>query len=632
MSDQTRVYAKTPPAKSTQLEANKGLLQRSATRTEKPSAIPPIVHEVLKSPGQPLEASTRAFMEPRFGHDFSRVRVHTDARAAESAREVNASAYTMGNDLVFDTGMYAPHTARGKSLLAHELTHVVQTNRHPGPFGESIAPENHSSEKEADLAARGISFGVSANPGGVMQRKVTVLEKAAQIEMAEQSDVIPSECYEQLKKELWDPKFIEGVLAGAAKDIWDSFKAPIELANQELTSLFHLGFGGYYKAKLQNFMKIKSLMNALYEFVKVVVKDPDFLVAIAHDLRKELGIMTKKWCAKDFMSTSSYSKGKIVGTILVEILLLFFGPAKLAKAAKGTRLGKVILETMEKIPFLKKLLEARNLSVTRREALNLSEKSAMIAEKEAEHLVLTSEKEASHAVPELEKYSGTHGPPSPSKTGEPPLTSKMSEPQVKKPSTPAPDGQEHFPSETLAPANRESISKVDVTQSQASPTVKQNEADIKQPMSSVKQSEGHVSKGTGEASKKFSEMSAEEQLAIAKHYAQRAPIEIPENANMKAKSMNAGYEQITYTWNDGTHKYEVRWHTRTPGAPIDQGNTWVIQRKVPGNGGQQPQTFYKIGENEWVEGYKWFNAIDARKAGTATPEQVRILDQGHWKE
>ncbi|TQR38693.1 hypothetical protein [Brevibacillus brevis] len=147
-----------------------------------------------------------------------------------------------------------------------------------------------------------------------------------------------------------------------------------------------------------------------------------------------------------------------------------------------------------------------------------------------------------------------------------------------------------------------------------------------------REQEQRDTEGTGEASKKFSEMSAEEQLAIAKHYAQRAPIEIPENANMKAKSMNAGYEQITYTWNDGTYKYEVRWHTRTPRAPIDQGNTWVIQRKVPGNGGQQPQTFYQIGENEWVEGYKWSNAIDARKAGTATPEQVRILDQGHWKE
>lgn len=123
-------------------------------------------------------------------------------------------------------------------------------------------------------------------------------------------------------------------------------------------------------------------------------------------------------------------------------------------------------------------------------------------------------------------------------------------------------------------------------------------------------------------------MSADEQLAIAKQYSQRAPIEIPVNANMKAKSMAGDYEQITYKWNDGTYKYEVRWHTRTSGAPADQGNTWVIQRTIPGSGGNKPQSFFKIGENEWVEGYKWYDAIAARKAGTATPEQVRILDQG----
>ncbi|WP_454192459.1 WXG100 family type VII secretion target [Paenibacillus sp. Marseille-Q7038] len=138
--------------------------------------------------------------------------------------------------------------------------------------------------------------------------------------------------------------------------------------------------------------------------------------------------------------------------------------------------------------------------------------------------------------------------------------------------------------------------------------------------------------GMPNGNKKFSDMSADEQLAIAKQYSQRAPIEIPENTNMKAKSMADGYEQITYKWNDGTYKYEVRWHTRTSGAPVDQGNTWVIQRTVPGSGGNKPQSFFKIGENEWIEGYKWYDAIAARKAGTATPEQVRILDQGHWKE
>lgn len=131
---------------------------------------------------------------------------------------------------------------------------------------------------------------------------------------------------------------------------------------------------------------------------------------------------------------------------------------------------------------------------------------------------------------------------------------------------------------------------------------------------------------------KLSSLSEVDRMEFAKQYRLKAPIDIPETAIVNAKTMNAGYEQITYKWNDGQYKYEVRWHTKTPGAPIEQGNTWVIQRTIPGNGGNKPKTFFKIGNNEWVEGHKWYEAINARKAGTATPEQIRILDQGHWKE
>jgi len=91
-----------------------------------PSEAPDIVHDVVSSGGSPLDAATRAFMEPRFGHDFSRVRVHTDARAAQSASAVNARAYTVGNDIVFGGGAFAPHSQSGRSLLAHELAHTLQ--------------------------------------------------------------------------------------------------------------------------------------------------------------------------------------------------------------------------------------------------------------------------------------------------------------------------------------------------------------------------------------------------------------------------------------------------------------------------------------------------------------------------
>lgn len=164
----------------------KGVLQRKSSNVSEQLEVPPIVHEVLNSSGQPLDKSTRAFFEPRFAHNFStvpvspapprlsqnslaigkptdayeqeadhiadsimlkekpenktlsmseqqggkfdlsRVRVHTDARAAESAHEINALAYTLGNNIVFGAGQFAPWTHEGQKLIAHELAHVAQ--------------------------------------------------------------------------------------------------------------------------------------------------------------------------------------------------------------------------------------------------------------------------------------------------------------------------------------------------------------------------------------------------------------------------------------------------------------------------------------------------------------------------
>jgi hypothetical protein len=87
---------------------------------------PPIIRDVLNAPGLPLDAATREFLEPRFGHDFSQVRVHSDSRAAESSRSVGAAAYTVGKHVVFGAGRYQPDTPGGRALLAHELSHVKQ--------------------------------------------------------------------------------------------------------------------------------------------------------------------------------------------------------------------------------------------------------------------------------------------------------------------------------------------------------------------------------------------------------------------------------------------------------------------------------------------------------------------------
>jgi Domain of unknown function (DUF4157) len=124
-------------------------LQRSALHYAKPETVPPTVHETLSTPGQPLDEETRAFMEPRFGHDFSQVRVHADARAAESARALNARAYTVGRDVVFGEGAYAPSATPGAQLLAHELVHVVQ-QEHSGGDRPSLKLGDSASSAERD--------------------------------------------------------------------------------------------------------------------------------------------------------------------------------------------------------------------------------------------------------------------------------------------------------------------------------------------------------------------------------------------------------------------------------------------------------------------------------------------------
>jgi Domain of unknown function (DUF4157) len=107
-----------------------------------------LVNEVLSGGGgQPLDTDTRSFMEPRFEHDFSRVRVYTDERAVESAHRVNALAYTLGQNVVFGEGKYAPGTSEGKKLIAHELTHTIQQEV-AGTFSQTV-------QKEPMLAVHG---------------------------------------------------------------------------------------------------------------------------------------------------------------------------------------------------------------------------------------------------------------------------------------------------------------------------------------------------------------------------------------------------------------------------------------------------------------------------------------------
>jgi hypothetical protein len=116
------------------------------------SEVPRSVGNVLGAAGRPLDAGTRASMESRFGQSFAHVRVHTDTHAAESAKEIDAAAYTSGTHIVFGAGRFAPETPAGRRLLAHELAHVVQ-QRSGTALPSGVGPADDMHERAADRAA-----------------------------------------------------------------------------------------------------------------------------------------------------------------------------------------------------------------------------------------------------------------------------------------------------------------------------------------------------------------------------------------------------------------------------------------------------------------------------------------------
>lgn len=143
-------------------------LQRSAGNQGVNAALqdeePSPVHDVINSGGgQPLEPGVRADMEARLGHDFGDVRVHYDTRAEESAKSVNALAYTVGSDIVFQRDSYDPSSDAGRVTLAHELTHVIQqrsgpVDGTPAPGGIRLSDPSDRFEREAAAnAERAIS-------------------------------------------------------------------------------------------------------------------------------------------------------------------------------------------------------------------------------------------------------------------------------------------------------------------------------------------------------------------------------------------------------------------------------------------------------------------------------------------
>jgi hypothetical protein len=133
-------------------------LHRTSSGERAGTEVPAEVADVLSSPGDPLPSRTRSFLEPRFGHDFSGIRVHTDRRAAESAQAAGALAYTVGHHIVFGAGRFSPDTGSGRQLLAHELAHTIQQGSfRPGEVVRHLGADGDPSEVEAQQVARSVT-------------------------------------------------------------------------------------------------------------------------------------------------------------------------------------------------------------------------------------------------------------------------------------------------------------------------------------------------------------------------------------------------------------------------------------------------------------------------------------------
>jgi hypothetical protein len=164
-------FATPPPDDATVLR------RRALGSREQLGAIPPVVSDVLRSTGQPLDAVTRGFMELRFGRSLAHVRLHTGATAAAATRAVNAEAYTVGTHIVFGDNAYAPGTQEGRHLIAHEVAHTLEGNGTAPTtsllIGDPADPAEHHAEAAAHRIARGLPAPVRpvAAVGPVLRRQ-----------------------------------------------------------------------------------------------------------------------------------------------------------------------------------------------------------------------------------------------------------------------------------------------------------------------------------------------------------------------------------------------------------------------------------------------------------------------------
>jgi hypothetical protein len=195
-------------------------LQRAAGNSAVSSMVedePSPVHDVVSSGGRPLEPEVRADMEGRLGADFSDVKVHDDSAAHRSAQAVNAHAYTVGSNVVFQRDKYDPGSDAGRTMLAHELTHVVQQRSGPvdgTPSGGGIRVSDPSDRYEREAAAnaeRVMSAPAAAEPAASTPAPASAVQRDVDDAAPVQREDAPPE--EEKEEETAQGSFVQRVAA-----------------------------------------------------------------------------------------------------------------------------------------------------------------------------------------------------------------------------------------------------------------------------------------------------------------------------------------------------------------------------------------------------------------------------------
>jgi hypothetical protein len=254
--------------------------------------MPPVVGEVLRSSGRPLEPSTRRFGELSLGEDFSGVRVHADDRAATAASALAARAFTTGSHIVFARGEYAPTSQAGRRLLAHELTHVVQQGLSAPSATPSVSEPDDAWERGARSMAQAI-VGPSPEPGrrdavfvdrptrlsGVIQRQPDPLQQQANTLAAELQSTIDGATWKEIRKRVYPKESAAGTKRAKERK---AGTRPDLTGLGRIKTLEH--FAAAVKAIKANWAKLKAedRVKALWNAANAELRSadvPGFLVA-----------------------------------------------------------------------------------------------------------------------------------------------------------------------------------------------------------------------------------------------------------------------------------------------------------------------------------------------------------------